>query len=327
MTREGIVKLDNQRSYLEWVDISDIAPNPLNPRKNDAVKSEDLGQVIKNRGWEIPITAYKKGSIFVVLSGHRRLFAARKAGMKQIPVYVVPAPKSIQEEIQRIADAQAHQVDWDTYEWAKYVYERWIAWGKPSFHKFATDIRLAKRAVEQYCQVLDFFPTEEVEAGLRNKTYSIYNLHYIFLWVRDIKKLFPDLVEKLGEDLIRRSFLAKLETKKIHKEALKKREYLQKAKESDLKEFFMQPELSLEEIMVRAEFDVNEKTFQGKLISMGYAKKNIRGMLPKNKIEAKKAAQTLAEMQEVIMNQIKEIERNYPDVIEKEDLFTWKKKK
>jgi hypothetical protein len=167
---------------------------------------------------------------------------------------------------------------------------------------------------------------EEIEAGLKNKTFTISALYDLTVWIRDLKKHHPFLVEKLSEDLIRRAFLTKLEKKKISREALRRREYLMVAPDKDLMDFFTQPELSLEEIMLRKEFSVNEKSFHGKLVSVGFAKSNVKKMLPKNKIEANKAAKALAELQEQVAAQMKEIERNFPGTIEKEDLFTWKKR-
>lgn len=326
--RTGIsnVRVDIQRTYAEWVPVTLVMPNPLNPRKRDDYKSEDLQKVIRQRGWEMPLTVYKKGQMYVVLSGHRRLYAARQMSLKEIPVYVVPAPKTHQEEIERIASAQAHQEDWTVLEWAKFTYERWIAWGKPAFQRFAKDIGLSKRTAESYCFVLDYFPMDEIEAGIKNKSYALSTLHEIVIWMRDLKKYHPSLVERLSEELMRRLFLSKLGSKKISREALKRREYLQVAKESDLQDFFTQPELSLEEIMLRNEFNINEKSFHGKTISIGHAKKNVKNLIPKNKIEANKAVRLLAEMQEAIDLRLKEIERVFPGSIEKEDLFTWKKR-
>jgi hypothetical protein len=148
----------------------------------------------------------------------------------------------------------------------------------------------------------------------------------LVIWIKDLKKHHTFLIEKLSEDLIRRAFLSKVEKKKISREALRRREYLMVAPDKDLMDFFTQPELSLEEIMLRKEFSVNEKSFHGKLVSVGFAKSNVKKMLPKNKIEANKAAKALAELQEQVAAQMKEIERNFPGTIEKEDLFTWKKR-
>lgn len=325
--RTGTVKLDQHRAFTEWAPIENVMPNPLNPRKRDDYKTEELQQVLREKGWEMPLTCYKKGQMYVVLSGHRRLYAARQMKCREVPIYCVPQPRTHQEEIERIASAQAHQQDWDVLEWAKFTYERWIAWGKPAFTKFAKNIGLAKRTVETYCTVLDYYPMEEVEAGLRNKTFNISMLYELTIWIRDIKKHHPFLINQLSEDLIRRAFLSKMENKKISREALRKREYLMVAPDKDLKEFFTQPEMSLEEIMLRKEISVNEKTFHGKMVSVGFAKSNIKKVIPKNKIEAGQAVKALADLQEQINNQLKEIERNFPEAIEKEDLFTWKKKK
>lgn len=318
--------LNLSRSQAEWVNLSDVIPNPLNPRKQDSVKSEELQAILKKRGFEMPLTVYKKGSMYVVLSGHRRLYAARALKFKQIPVFVVEPPKSHQEEIERIASAQSGQVDWTTWEWARFTYERWISWGKPNFNKFSKEVNMPRRKVEQYCVVLEYYPNEEIEAGIKSGSINLYNLYDLTIWMKDLKRLHPELVDQLTEEMIRRQFVYKLENKKITKEAIRKRAFLEKAKTSDLKDFFVDRDLTLEEVMIRNEFDVTEKSFQGRLISIGLSRKNIKTIAPRNVMEATKVAEALQELQNSIAAQLKDIERKYPDSVQKEDIFTWKKK-
>ncbi|MGM1022643.1 MAG: hypothetical protein ACQEXV_19515 [Bacillota bacterium] len=52
-----------------WAKINDVVPNPRNPRRDLSVKSEEMQQIIKNKGWETGITCYEKDSKYIILSG------------------------------------------------------------------------------------------------------------------------------------------------------------------------------------------------------------------------------------------------------------------
>lgn len=317
---------NSHRAHTEWVNTSDIIPNPLNPRKDDAVKSDELQQVIKKRGWEMPITAYKKGSMYVVLSGHRRLYAAKQAKIKQIPVFVVEAPKTHQEEVERIASAQLAQEDWTALEWAKFTYERWLAWGRPTVNSFAQELRLPRKTMESYIRVLDYFPMYEIESGLNQKKLSISVLYDLVLWIRKVKETHPLLEEALTEDMIRRVSLEKLMNKKFSREAMRKKDFLSKVSDEDLKLLFTEKDMNLEELMVKYEYDVKERTFHAQLVSMGFARKSVKNINPKNAEEAKKAYDVLKEIEESLKNQLGHLQRKYPSVETRNDLFDWEKK-
>ena len=321
--RIAVVK---NRAHTEWVNTEEIVPNPLNPRKDDSVKTEELQSIIRKRGWEMPLTVYKKGNMYVVLSGHRRLYAARAAKIKQIPVFIVEAPKTHAEEMERIASAQLAQEDWTALEWARFCYERWTAWGRPGLKKFAEEINLNHRTVESYIKVLDYFPLYEIEAGINQKQYSMGLLLDLVHWIKKAKASHPELIEGFSDDMVRRIMLDKLSNKKASRESLRKVEFMNKVSATDLKRFFTDKELHLEELMAEYEFNVKEKSFHAQTISMGYARKAVKNFTPKNVEEAKKAYALLKSVEESLKLQIGYIERKYPSVDMKSDLFDWEKK-
>jgi ParB/RepB/Spo0J family partition protein len=322
------VAVVNNRAHTEWINVEDIVPNPLNPRKDDSVKTEELQNIIKKRGWEMPITCYKKGNVYVVLSGHRRLYAARAAEprIKQMPVFIVEAPKTHAEEMERIASAQLAQEDWSALEWGRFCYERWVAWGRPAIKSFAKEINLAHRTVESYIKVLDYFPLHEIESGINQKVYNMGVLLDLVHWIKKVKTVHPDIVKKLSEDLIRRLLLDKLANKKLSRESIRKMEFVLKVKEKDLQRFLTTKELHLEELMAEYEFNVKEKSFHAQSISMGYARKAVKNFTPKNAEEAKKAYALLKSIEESAKLQLGYIQRKYPSVETKENLFDWEKK-
>jgi ParB family chromosome partitioning protein len=71
------------------VSVSEIRPNPYQPRKEfDTAAIEELMQSIKEHGIIQPLIVRKSIKGFELIAGERRLRAAKKAGLKKVPVVV-----------------------------------------------------------------------------------------------------------------------------------------------------------------------------------------------------------------------------------------------
>jgi ParB family chromosome partitioning protein len=82
------VRREPVKGYLE-VDITLIAPPGLNPRQDfDAQALQELAASVRQHGILQPIVVIKRESGYEVLSGERRLRAAKLAGLTKIPVVV-----------------------------------------------------------------------------------------------------------------------------------------------------------------------------------------------------------------------------------------------
>ena len=76
-------------TQVTMIDLAIIAPDPGNPRKSaDADGLRELAESIKSLGIIQPITVRPDADGFVVICGHRRLHAARSAGLEQVPCIV-----------------------------------------------------------------------------------------------------------------------------------------------------------------------------------------------------------------------------------------------
>jgi ParB family transcriptional regulator, chromosome partitioning protein len=314
--------LNSNRAEVEWVSISEVMPNPLNPRKNDAIDADVMKSIIKKRGFEEPLTVYKRGNVYVLLAGHRRFFAAKEANVKQLPVYVVDAPKSHQEEIERIASLQSGRVDWEPLEWGMFTYERWIAWGKPEKKKFAKEINLKPSVVSTYLTVLDNFPLDEIETGLRYKSLTFTMLHAIHDWMNVLKRSHPKVVENLTRDMIRRTLVEKAMQKMVDRENLRKTDFLNTVEDQDVQDWLMSKTKHYADFMNEQNFDPNEKTFHGSMVSMARLKRTMKQLNPKSFKEAERAAMTLKELRETLETQMKALEKKYPDLT-KQDEWKW----
>jgi len=73
---------------LELVALDAIAPNPSQPRGYPADEVAALTESIKERGLLQPLLVRRHGDGYELIAGNRRLQAARRAGLRQVPVMV-----------------------------------------------------------------------------------------------------------------------------------------------------------------------------------------------------------------------------------------------
>lgn len=86
--------IDNKRIRL--VSIASISTDPNQPRKlidSDSEDIKDLAESIKQHGFINFITVRQQDGGYIVVSGERRLIAAKLAGMDKIPVMVLAEEK------------------------------------------------------------------------------------------------------------------------------------------------------------------------------------------------------------------------------------------
>lgn len=95
---------------VQSMSITDIKPYPKNPRDNDA-GVDAVANSIKEFGWQQPIVVDKDN---VIIVGHTRYKAAKKLGMKEVPVVVASNLSDEQVRAYRLADNKTGELtDWD----------------------------------------------------------------------------------------------------------------------------------------------------------------------------------------------------------------------
>jgi hypothetical protein len=78
-----------------------VKPSPDNPRKIGAAAVDVVAKSLKEFGWQQPLVV---DTDHVVIAGHTRLLAAKKLGLKQVPVVVADHLTPQQVKAYRIAD-------------------------------------------------------------------------------------------------------------------------------------------------------------------------------------------------------------------------------
>lgn len=95
---------------IEYKNIDEVIPYENNPRKNDEAV-DYVANSIKEFGFKVPIIVDKEN---VIVTGHTRLKAAKKLGLKEVPV--IYADDLTEEQIKafRIADNKVSEFStWD----------------------------------------------------------------------------------------------------------------------------------------------------------------------------------------------------------------------
>lgn len=95
---------------IEWKDIAGVKPYARNAKKHDDKQIANVAESIKQFGWQQPIVCDADG---VIIIGHCRLLAAKKLGLKKVPVKTVDNLSEEQVKKLRALDNKLNESDWD----------------------------------------------------------------------------------------------------------------------------------------------------------------------------------------------------------------------
>ena len=94
------------------IDVNQIIANPHQPRKQfDDEKMENLAQSIKIHGIIQPLIVSKKGNQYELIAGERRFQAAKRLGLKKVPVIVREADEMQKLELAIVENVQRHDLN------------------------------------------------------------------------------------------------------------------------------------------------------------------------------------------------------------------------
>lgn len=82
--------------------IDKVIENPRNPNQHPENQIELLAKILDFQGWRLPIVVSKRSGF--VVRGHGRLMAARKLGLKKVPIDVQTYDNEAQEWADLVAD-------------------------------------------------------------------------------------------------------------------------------------------------------------------------------------------------------------------------------
>ena len=147
------------------VEVGSVSPNPYQPRTHfDETALEELSRSIRQLGIIQPITVRKTGSErYELISGERRLKAAKAAGLSTIPAFIREADSEAMLEMAIVENVQREQLN--PIEVAL-GYQRLIDECDLTQEQVATKVGKNRSTVANFLRLLNLPPL--IQAGLRD---------------------------------------------------------------------------------------------------------------------------------------------------------------
>ncbi len=184
---------NNQGEKILEIDLDLIDVNPHQPRKEfNQEELEQLSFSIQSVGIIHPPTVRPKGDRFELIAGERRIRAAKLAGLKKTPVYILETEKPISSEASLIENIQ--RVDLNPLEIAEALSKLLREF---SLTQEEVAIRVGKKrsTITNYLRLLSLPPS--IQKSLRQET--IQNGHAKAILSLDGKHLQEKLHQKIVE--------------------------------------------------------------------------------------------------------------------------------
>lgn len=103
---------EEERGPYRFVPVGEVYPNPNQPRKFfDQEKIQELSESIRQKGVLAPLIVLRQDGRYQLISGERRLRAARLAGLEEVPVCIREAQAAEAMEIALIENVQRQDLD------------------------------------------------------------------------------------------------------------------------------------------------------------------------------------------------------------------------
>ena len=167
---DSLISMDdiqtNGSSAINEIEISQISPNPEQPRTNfDGDSLEELAMSIRELGIIQPLTLRSVGdNAYQIISGERRYRAAKMAGLHTVPAYIRTANDSELTEMALIENIQREDLN---------AIEIALTFKKLIEQYHLTQERLSERIGKKRATIANFLRLirlpAEVQLGLRDK--------------------------------------------------------------------------------------------------------------------------------------------------------------
>lgn len=187
------------------LDIDQLKPNPLQPRKNfDDESINDLARSMQKSGVLQPVLVVPQEDHYRIILGERRWRAAQRAGLKKIPAIIRQMPREQQLEASLIENLQRE--DLNPLEIAK-AYQRMIQELNYTQQEVAEKVSKDRASVANYIRLLklppeiqDMVAQNKISMGHARALLSIEN---------------PELQRKICRDVVKKNFSVRELEKKI----------------------------------------------------------------------------------------------------------------
>lgn len=165
-----------QRSEIEWMPIASIKPYDKNPRRNDDAV-DAVANSITEFGFKNPIIVDNN---LTIIAGHTRWKAAKRLGLKEVPVIIASDLTPDQVRAFRIIDNKtAELADWDVDLLKGEMDDLDIDWSEFGFDD--VDLGIEDVAIEELLDTIVEDDAPEPPEEPRTKRGDVYRLgsHYL----------------------------------------------------------------------------------------------------------------------------------------------------
>jgi ParB family chromosome partitioning protein len=180
------------------IEVAKIRPNPYQPRKDfDEEALDELADSIEQLGIIQPLTvrAMREGGQYEIISGERRLRAARRADLERVPAYVRDADSEQMLEMALVENVQREELN--PVEVAL-GYQRLIDECDLTQSDVAEKVGKNRTTVSNFLRLLKLPP--RIQAALRDRTVSVGHARAL-ITVDDADAQYRLLKEAVDEDL------------------------------------------------------------------------------------------------------------------------------
>ena len=156
----------NGSSSISEVELSEIYPNPNQPRRNFSEEAlEELAASIRELGVISPITLRKnEDGTYLIIAGERRFRAAHRAGLTSIPAYIRTAKDEQVMEMTLIENIQRE--DLDAIEIAL-AYQRLIDEYNLTQERMSERVGKKRATIANYLRLLKL--PAEIQVGIKDR--------------------------------------------------------------------------------------------------------------------------------------------------------------
>jgi len=211
------------RPKLEFslVPIEKIDTNRLNPRRvfPDPELDSLCKSIVRIGGIVVPLIAFRKGDRFVLLDGERRLKAAKRLGIKEVPLNIMPRELSDSENISEMFTIHKEREEWNPIARAKSLAQLRSLKPKISDSELQRITGMSENDIREADLILRYFP-DKIQDRALNQHIRGYGIRPAYLAeiaraIDATQQLFPQIIEKYGIDTIVARLIAKIDNRTI----------------------------------------------------------------------------------------------------------------
>ncbi|WMW24682.1 ParB/RepB/Spo0J family partition protein [Methanolobus sediminis] len=282
-----------ENKTLQTVKVTDIAPNPHNPRLvfEEGALSE-LRKSIEKVGILVPLTVYenRKGTPperYILLDGERRWRCAQELSMEEIPVNIIDEPEGVTQNILYMFNIHHFRKEWALFPTAlklEMIIRELGTDNERTLHEFTG----VNRSTIRRCRILLWFPHKYrnylMEKGAKISTDFFIELHPIAKRLsHESKFYFSEGTERLVDKMIDKFLDGHIVDVKDFREIRKSMAYYEKS--NNFEEFIDKIEMFINnsdcelDIFMSTEVE-NDKVRQNILKYTSYLINNLKDINP-----------------------------------------------